>query len=108
RRSGELVHEGLKRLVERGRDWLDAGIIPPLWRRVLAPLCSDSAALDKALHGILAQLRACADAPTLDWLFRAGLAQDARELALVDYSHGYRRDLTIDRTFIDASGKRWI
>lgn len=108
RRCGELVHEGLKRLVERGRDWLDAGTIPPLWRRVLAPLCSDSVVLDTALTGIQAQLRACADAPELNWLFHPGLAHDACELALVDYSRGYRRDLIIDRTFVDDTGRRWI
>jgi ATP-dependent exoDNAse (exonuclease V) beta subunit len=41
-------------------------------------------------------------------LFHDRLAEDACELALTDYSSGLRLDYSIDRTFVDGTGTRWI
>jgi ATP-dependent helicase/nuclease subunit A len=108
RTLGELVHLGLKLAVERGRPWLDKLAPPPAWRRTLAPLCPDPGALEAALAAVCQQVQHCLDEPALAWLFGGQLQQDACELALVDYSRGFRRDFIIDRTFIDEQGYRWI
>jgi hypothetical protein len=108
RLSGELVHLGLKLLVERGAAWLPSLERAPYWRKTLAPLCVDAAALQTALGRIRAQLEACVRDPQTAWLFQGNLSDDACELALVDYSGGYRRDHIVDRTFVDSSGLRWI
>ncbi len=108
RSIGDLVHLGLKRCVEYGRDWLDAAACPPLWTRTLAPLCGTAAELSAALATVRAQVSQCLHAPDLAWLFVGGLRDDACELALADYSTGKRRNHVIDRTFIDKEGVRWI
>jgi ATP-dependent exoDNAse (exonuclease V) beta subunit len=108
RSIGELVHLGLKQIVERGADRLLHEADPPLWRRTLAPLCQDAAALNAALGSVREQLRKCVQSPELGWLFRGKQRDDACELALVTWRNGYRCDFVIDRTFIDANGTRWI
>jgi ATP-dependent exoDNAse (exonuclease V) beta subunit len=108
RSIGELVHLGLKQCVERGHAWLQHDSDPPLWRRTLAPLCADSAALAAALASVRKQLLSCVHSTELGWLFQGRQRDDACELALVDYGLGYRKDHVIDRTFIDAEGTRWI
>ncbi len=108
RSVGELVHLGLKQCVERGHAWLQQDADPPLWRRTLAPLCTDSTTLAAALASVRKQLLACIQSTDLGWLFKGRQHDDACELALVDYGHGYRKDHVIDRTFIDAQGTRWI
>lgn len=125
RSIGDLVHLGLKQCVERGHAWLQNKEDPPLWRKTLAPLCQEPAALTAALATVRKQLRSCVESADLHWLFsgkepsapessalrselRFELQDDACELALVAYSNGYRRDHVIDRTFIDAEGTRWI
>lgn len=112
RTCGELVHMGLKLVVERGPAWLDGMAAPPAWRKALAPLCADAAMLDASLAAVRAQLRQCVSDSNLAWLFNGRQQQDACELALVDFSghsrEGYRRDFVIDRTFIDQDGCRWI
>jgi len=118
RTCGELVHMGLKLVVERGPAWLD-GPAPAAWHRALAPHCPDKATLETALATVYTQLRLCIGDNSLAWLFNGGQQQDACELALVDYHRGdyrgdsrgdgiYRRDFVIDRTFIDSEGTRWI
>ncbi|HEY0961113.1 MAG TPA: PD-(D/E)XK nuclease family protein, partial [Pseudomonadales bacterium] len=108
RSIGELVHQGLKHTVERGPEWLAQDHDPPLWRRTLAPLCASPQALADALASLRAQLRGCIGHPQLRWLFTERQRDDACELPLVSYADGYRRDHVVDRTFIDASGTRWI
>ncbi len=108
RSIGELVHAGLKLCVERGTDWFERAGTPPLWKRTLAPLCAHQTALDAALQSVHTQLQKCMDSTAQHWLFHDKQHQDACELALVDYSRGYRRDCVIDRTFVDHHGERWI
>ncbi|MEY4642029.1 MAG: hypothetical protein RLZZ227_2023 [Pseudomonadota bacterium] len=108
RSIGELVHLGLKHCVERGSAWLRQDADPPLWRRTLAPLCADPAALKSALDVLRRQLRSCVDSPEFGWLFSTRQRDDACELALCDYSSGWRRDYVVDRSFVDGEGRRWI
>src|SRR5690606_32037134 len=42
------------------------------------------------------------------WLFRSHHAEDVCELALSDYHGSVRRDYSVDRSFVDAEGRRWI
>jgi ATP-dependent helicase/nuclease subunit A len=46
--------------------------------------------------------------PDTAWLFQGALQDDACELALVDFTSGFRRDHIVDRSFLDADGRRWI
>ncbi|MDR2212581.1 MAG: UvrD-helicase domain-containing protein [Pseudomonadales bacterium] len=108
RLRGELVHLGLKLLVQRGSAWLEALERAPYWRQMLAPLCNDESQLHAELSMLRAQLETCLRDPQTAWLFQNGLSDDACELALVDYSGGARRDHVVDRSFIDAQGTRWI
>lgn len=108
RSIGELVHAGLRHCVEHGTAWLQHLPAPPLWRRTLAPLCADATAFERALQSVRDQLQRCLGSDRHGWLFSGRLRDDACELALVDYSTGYRRDYTVDRTFIDGDGMRWI
>jgi ATP-dependent exoDNAse (exonuclease V) beta subunit len=105
---GALIHVGLKQVVERGSNWLHNCAALPLWERELLPLCSNESELHKAVATVLAQLQKCAAAPESEWLFRTAHNNDRCELALSDFTSGYRRDFSIDRTFVDANGVRWI
>ena len=105
---GELIHMGLKQLVERGSNWLKTCDRLPLWERELLPLCSSASELKDAVAKVLEQLHKCAAAPEAQWLFNTIHDDDKCELALVDFTTGYRHDFVIDRTFVDAKGVRWI
>ncbi|MES2623919.1 MAG: UvrD-helicase domain-containing protein [Pseudomonadota bacterium] len=105
---GELIHLGLKNLVERGSSWLKASVTAPLWQRELLSLCSSKEQLQEAISLVLEQLHKCVDAPEAAWLFNTPHTYDRCELALSDFSTGFRRDFVIDRTFVDAKGERWI
>lgn len=108
RKIGELVHHGLKLLVEQGTGWLPSSAQLPFWVRELRPLCAAPAALNAALETVHGHLDKALQGSASAWLFFTAHSQAACELALCDYSGGYRRDFIIDRTFIDASGQRWI
>ncbi len=105
---GELIHLGLKHLAERGLNWLQGSAELPLWKRELLPLCSSEGELTEAVSIVLAQLQKCVNAPEAEWLFNTVHNNDKYELALSDFTSGYRRDFIIDRTLVDAKGVRWI
>jgi ATP-dependent helicase/nuclease subunit A len=106
--SGELVHAGLRALVEQGSDWLTPTVELPLWRSRLRPLCADASALARACSQVRRQLLRCLEDAETGWLFRAPQQEDHCEWALIDWREGPRRDHVIDRTFIAANGERWI
>ena len=106
--SGELVHAGLRALVERGSDWLTPTVELPLWRSQLRPLCADASALAKACSHVRRQLQCCLEDAGTGWLFQSPQREDHCEWALIDWREGPRRDHVIDRTFIAADGERWI
>ncbi len=108
RQIGELVHLGLQMIVEHGEQWFDAANPPPIFTARLAPVCETRQMLQSAVETVMSQLQACLASEHADWLFSTEHRDSACELALVDYSKGYRRDHVIDRTFIDEAGNRWI
>lgn len=106
---GELVHRSLQARVEQLRRNAPApAAIPALWRSRLRPLCTSEVQLDAALQQVAAQLQACVSGPDSAWLFHSRHSEDQCELALTDYSSGLRLDYSVDRTFVDAEGTRWI
>lgn len=107
-KMGELIHLGLKQLAERGIEWLQTAGSLPIWERELAPLCSSAQQLQEAKAAVMAHLQKCVEAPEVDWLFKTAHAEDKCELALSDFSLGYRRDFVVDRTFVDSNSNRWI
>jgi ATP-dependent exoDNAse (exonuclease V) beta subunit len=107
-RIGELVHLGLRMLTEHGDAWLQRGANLPFWRRALLPFTHNEDAAQRALQTVQQHLQRCLAAPEAAWLFRSTHQDSACELALCDYSSGWRRDYVVDRTFIDSDGTRWI
>ncbi|HTQ98769.1 MAG TPA: UvrD-helicase domain-containing protein [Candidatus Acidoferrum sp.] len=107
RRFGELVHLGLKQLVQQGHGWLARSADLPLWRAQLAPLCAP-AELNQWLQLLQLHLQSCERSETGRWLFLQPHASDACELGLQDYRSGWRNYFVVDRTFVTAEGERWI
>jgi ATP-dependent exoDNAse (exonuclease V) beta subunit len=105
---GELIHLGLKQLTEKGLAWLQTSPSLPIWERELRQLCSDEQQLQEAQTLVMEHLHRCVAAPEAEWLFKTIHTEDECELALTDFSSGYRRDFIIDRTFVDQHGERWI
>lgn len=106
---GELVHLSLQTWVQQRLAGAMSQVrIPALWRSRLRPLCTGDPMLESALEQLAAQVQACLSDPASAWLFHDSQAEDQCELALTDYSSGLRLDYSIDRTFVDADGMRWI
>lgn len=107
RTFGELVHFGLKQLVQQGPQWLGLSAQLPLWRQQLARVAS-AGELDRLLQQLQEHLHGHLQSQQGRWLFSGEHRQDQCELGLLDYRSGYRKSFVIDRTFIDSSGTRWI
>ena len=107
RTFGELVHFGLKQLVQQGPAWLDTCEQLPLWRQQLARV-ADTSQLDVLLPQLQQHLRGYLRSEHGRWLFGGRHALDACELSVLDYRRGYRKSYVIDRTFLDTAGVRWI
>ena len=107
RTFGELVHFGLKQLVQQGPQWLQYCDALPLWRQQLARVAGADE-LDALLLQVQQHLHGHEQSPQGRWLFSGDHRQDQCELALLDYRSGYRKSFVIDRTFIDSTGVRWI
>jgi len=105
---GELVHLALQTIVQHGQKSIDLTAPPALWYSKLRPLGLADSALKTAINTIAEQITNCLTATQAQWLFNTVHHEDACELSMTDYSRGYRRDHTIDRTFIDSDGVRWI
>jgi ATP-dependent exoDNAse (exonuclease V) beta subunit len=107
RTFGNLVHLGLKLLVEQGPQALQRSLGMPYWRLQLARLYPDAGIREALLSQLRAHLLPEAAAAGAQWLFRRDHQQDACELELFDHRNGLRR-YVVDRTFVDADGVRWI
>ena len=107
RRMGELVHLGLKQLVQAGETWLLTSSELPFWRAQLAPLCS-AAELNQQMQVLQLHLQSCQRSEQGRWLFLVPHAEDVCELGLQDYRSGLRRYYVVDRSFVDENGERWI
>jgi ATP-dependent helicase/nuclease subunit A len=107
RRFGELVHLGLKLLVQHGHNWLQQVSVLPFWRNQLASLCAP-AELNQQLQALQQHLHSHEQSEIGRWLFASPHQSDSSELELLDYRSGTRRSFLVDRTFVDDKGVRWI
>ncbi len=110
RHIGSVVHRWLQHIAEdEMKGWNAARIkrLQATFRNALAARGVDDAALAAAAERVAAALvNALADARG-QWLL--GPQQDARnEYRLTAIMAGERYNLVVDRTFVDAEGRRWI
>lgn len=110
RHAGTVVHEELERAGRLGidavRDSLDRR--ETAWRRRLAEL----GVAEPELDGVVVRIRRALVATVADergrWLFDASHREPLSELALTARLDGRTVSIVVDRTFVDASGIRWI
>lgn len=111
RHVGILVHELIQRIAAEGfarwsMERVEASL--PGWRDRLHHIGVPSRELDDAVHRVADSVRNLLEDETAAWLLNGGhdRAADEYELSVRD---GERvRRLRMDRTFVDASGVRWI
>ena len=110
RHVGSVVHRWLQRIAEDElRGWSAARIdaMGESFRNELATRGVDESQLAAASGRVAKALATALADPRGRWLL--GPQQDARnEYRLTAMIAGQRRKLVIDRTYIDAEGKRWI
>ena len=109
--SGSLLHRALRACVLVGKDLLQAPRregLEALWRRELQTVTDDSEALESCLQGMLQALEQSVSHDDYAWIFDAALEDSQCELAVEQKNSEGRRRYVLDRTFIDASGTRWI
>ena len=106
--TGNILHDCLHRIGE-GRLSLDdqnaRNTLSERWRETLAPLTETP---DKTISLIFQQLENCRHHVKFPWMLLEEHSQAASELSLSDFRASYRRQLIVDRTFIDDNGIRWI
>ncbi len=110
RRVGSVVHRWLERIAEDAlKDW-DAARIESLrasFSNELTALGVEKAQLGAAVARVAKALANALADPRGQWLL--GPQRDAKnEYRLTAVIDGERRNLVIDRSFIDADGRRWI
>ena len=110
RQVGAVVHRWLQRISEeelRGWDRARVESMRDGFRRELAARGVQDAELEAAATRVVAALNKSLDDPRGRWLL--GPQREARsEYRLTALVDGERRNLVIDRTFIDQEGRRWI
>ena len=110
RRIGSVAHRWLQRIAaEETRGWdrprLEA--MRAQFRRQLAARGVAEGELEDAASRVLAALGNALDDPRGRWLL--GPQREARnEYRLTALVDGERREVIVDRTFLDAQGRRWI
>ncbi|MFO7305033.1 MAG: UvrD-helicase domain-containing protein [Gammaproteobacteria bacterium] len=113
RRIGTLVHRELERIVANGNIAFDAEAHPGVRARMRAELIELGVPEDRceaALARVFAAIQATLEDPKGRWLLGLeGSIRDAySELALSGIVNGQVIQSIIDRTFVDASGTRWV
>jgi ATP-dependent exoDNAse (exonuclease V) beta subunit len=110
RHVGAVVHRWLQRIAEdelRGWNKGRLAAMRDAFRRELASRGVEDKELAAATARVTAALARSLEDPRGHWLL--GPQRDARsEYHLTALIDGARRSLVIDRTFVDAEGKRWI
>jgi ATP-dependent exoDNAse (exonuclease V) beta subunit len=102
---GQVVHLEIQRMA---RDRLKPGqwpSRPAVWRRELNDAGIDDLHLEPALERVT---QAMAGSETAARLLDPGLAEASSELALTALIDGVVQGIRIDRSFVDAEGRRWI
>jgi hypothetical protein len=109
RHVGSLVHEELERVARHALP-LDSAFLhrETSWRQRLQEWGVDSQQLEAAVQRVRRALQATAADPRGHWLLSEAHQEAACELDLSTISQGRVRAARIDRTFVDATGIRWI
>ncbi len=105
---GQLVHLELHRLVRAGRAHDTLAPDSGAWRRGLRELGIDDAHLPAALERVERALAAISTSALAGRLLDPLALDSQSELALTAVFDGVVQSLRIDRTFVDADGRRWI
>ncbi len=108
RAVGQVVHAELQRLSEPGTAVASAE--PPVarWRRALLALGIDDAHQPGALERIRRAMSTVTASERAAWLLDPQARDGRSELALTAMIDGVAHGLRIDRSFVDASGTRWV
>jgi ATP-dependent exoDNAse (exonuclease V) beta subunit len=105
---GQVVHFELHRLVQAGRAPGTLKPDPVAWRRLLRELGIDDVHLPEALARVGRAIVGLSRSEIASRLLDPGAAEGRSELALTAYIDGVVQSLRIDRSFVDATGLRWI
>jgi ATP-dependent exoDNAse (exonuclease V) beta subunit len=105
---GQVVHFELHRLVQAGLAPDALKPDPAAWRRLLREFGIDDAHLPTALARIERAISGVSRSEFAGRLLDPAATQGSSELALTAYLDGGVHSLRIDRSFVDASGLRWI
>jgi ATP-dependent exoDNAse (exonuclease V) beta subunit len=110
RKIGSVVHRWMQRLAAdelRGWDSRRLEAMPGHFRTELAARGVEEAELETAAKRVQVALAHALADPRGRWLL--GPQRDARnEYRLTAIIDGARRSIVVDRTFVDAEGRRWI
>ena len=110
RHVGAVVHRWLQRIAEdelRGWDRKRVTAMRDQFRRELAARGVQEAELEAATGRVVAALGTTLEDPRGRWLL-GPQREPHNEYRVSAFMDGERRTLVIDRTFLDAEGRRWI
>ena len=105
---GQVVHAELHRLARAGRPARELPMRPGTWRRSLGELGVDEAHLPDALARVQHAIAQVSHSDLAGRLLDPRAAEASSELALTAVIDGVVQSLRIDRSFVDATGVRWI
>ncbi|MBS0374893.1 MAG: UvrD-helicase domain-containing protein [Proteobacteria bacterium] len=108
RHVGTVVHEELERVATGGQGPAAALGREDAWSRRLAELGVGRAQLADAIARVRGALESTSGDARGRWLFDPAHVAAASELELATLEGGRLQRVRIDRTFVDASGLRWI
>jgi ATP-dependent exoDNAse (exonuclease V) beta subunit len=112
RAIGTVVHAELERMAAArasvGATAVDDAAREPAWRLRLLELGVLAEHVPAAVRSIAAILAGVARDERARWILSPEHTEAASELRLSGIVEGELRDVIIDRTFVDASGTRWV
>ncbi len=106
--TGQVVHLELQRLARAGVSPAQWPLRQAVWRRELHLAGIDEAHLPVALARVDRAMRGIVASATAARLLDPALAEASSELALTAVVDGVIQSIRIDRSFVDAVGRRWI
>jgi len=110
-KTGTVIHQALENLAKSPLLLSEQDSLANLqnyWRMQLKSVTTDSKAIDEALRFIQTTLEKCLADKQTAWLFKPDLQDSRAEAAISRSIAGRLQHFTVDRTFIDKEGVRWI
>lgn len=111
RHVGSVVHAMLHRIAREGLSRWDAARVRsrhPAYLTALRELGVPQHELDEAAAAVERALIATLEDPRGRWILDDSHAEAQSELDLTGWAQGALRRVRVDRTFVDASGVRWV